>query len=155
MLRTEVVDSVLTVHPVLRAVHQATQASPIERDLLAAVEQRDIVSQAVAREAAARHAVDKERAAAAAACRQIETKNVELAAEVRRLAAEQAGADSSNGSGDGPDNESSELLQLKASVKESRQRWKLIKGAASAIVVGSGVDWARDAALLEIVLDPE
>ncbi|EPE09231.1 hypothetical protein F503_07007 [Ophiostoma piceae UAMH 11346] len=149
VLRTEVVDSVLTVHPVLRAVHQATQASPIERDLLAAVEQRDVRSQAVAREAAARHAADDERAAAAAACRQIETKNVELAAD--------AGADGS-GSGSGghaPDDEPSELSQLRASVKASRQRWKLIKGAASAIVVGSGVDWARDAALLEIVLDPE
>lgn len=155
VLRNEVVDSVLTVNPVLKAVHQATQASPIERDLLPAIEQRDAVSQYVAREASARRAVRDESATTAAECRQLEQQNVQLAAQVRELAAAVAATEHTAAAAEDDAEAASELAQLEAGVKTSRQRWKLIKGAASAIVVGSGVDWTREAALCDVVLDPE
>ena len=47
-----------------------------------------------------------------------------------------------------------EIARLEAEVKTSRQRWQVLKGTASAIVAGSGVDWASDAGLREMVLDP-
>jgi hypothetical protein len=47
-----------------------------------------------------------------------------------------------------------EIAELEAGVKASRQRWRVLKGTASAIVAGSGVDWARDAELRDMVLDP-
>ncbi|CAK7210515.1 hypothetical protein SCUCBS95973_000809 [Sporothrix curviconia] len=159
VLRNEVVDSVLTVNPVLKAVHGATQASPIERDLLPAVEQRDAASKAVAREAATRRDLRNESVAAAAECRQLEKQNVALAAQVRELADavkatnDATEADASSAAADIAALE--ERKQLEADVKTSRQRWKLIKGTASAIVVGSGMDWSRDQALCDIVLDPE
>ncbi|CAK7198382.1 hypothetical protein SEUCBS139899_001043 [Sporothrix eucalyptigena] len=156
VLRNEVVDSVLTVNPVLKAVHGATQASPIERDLLPAVQRRDAVSKDVAREASARRDVRDESVAAAVECRQLEQKNVQLAGQVRELAAAVAATNqTTDPEGDDDDAAVQEKKQLEADVKTSRQRWKLIKGTASAIVVGSGVDWSREAALCEIVLDPE
>lgn len=48
-----------------------------------------------------------------------------------------------------------QLDELEESLKVSRQRWRIMKGTASAVVVGSGVDWSRDAALRELVLDAE
>lgn len=45
------------------------------------------------------------------------------------------------------------LQEMEESVKTSRQRWRIMKGTASGTIVGSGVDWARDLKLLEIVLD--
>ena len=48
-----------------------------------------------------------------------------------------------------------EIEKLEQDVKTSGQRWRVIKGVASGVVVGSGVDWARDDALCDIVLDPE
>lgn len=48
-----------------------------------------------------------------------------------------------------------EMARLEAEMKASRQRWKVMKGTASAVVVGSGVDWSRDEALRDVVLDPE
>ena len=48
-----------------------------------------------------------------------------------------------------------QLDELEASMKTSRQRWRIMKGTASATIAGSGVDWARDPKLLEIVLDNE
>lgn len=48
-----------------------------------------------------------------------------------------------------------QLDELEASMNVSRQRWRIMKGTASGTIAGSGVDWARDPKLLEIVLDEE
>lgn len=160
-MRNEVVDSVLTVNPVLKAVHGATQASPIERDLLPAIKQRDAISKAVAQDSTARRDARDESATVAAELRRLEKQNAQLAAQARELAAavsatDQPGLSKTAGSdADNMDEAALDKKQLEADVKTSRQRWKLIKGAASAIVAGSGVDWTREAALCDIVLDPE
>lgn len=43
---------------------------------------------------------------------------------------------------------------LESKVDSSRRRWRVMKGAASAIVAGSGIDWVRDERLRDLVLDP-
>jgi hypothetical protein len=48
-----------------------------------------------------------------------------------------------------------EMEKLTREVKTSRQRWKVMKGVASGVIAGSGVDWAKDEDLRNIVLDPE
>jgi len=48
-----------------------------------------------------------------------------------------------------------QLDELEEALKASRQRWRIMKGTASAVVAGSGIDWSRDAALRELVLDTE
>ena len=48
-----------------------------------------------------------------------------------------------------------QLDELEEQVKASKQKWRIMKGTASGTIVGSGVDWARDEKLLEIVLDRE
>lgn len=47
------------------------------------------------------------------------------------------------------------LDDLEAEMKSSRQKWRIMKGTASATIAGSGVDWARDPKLVKIVLDNE
>jgi len=46
-----------------------------------------------------------------------------------------------------------QLDDLEASMKSRRQRWRIMKGTASATIAGSGIDWARDPKLVDIVLD--
>lgn len=48
-----------------------------------------------------------------------------------------------------------EIARLEREVKASRQRWRVMKGTASAIVAGSGVDWARNEELRNMVLDDD
>lgn len=48
-----------------------------------------------------------------------------------------------------------QLDDLEESLKVSKRKWRIMKGTASATIVGSGVDWARDPNLLEVVLDDE
>jgi len=79
-------------------------------------------------------------------------QNVELAAEMLALAAqakEQNKVDIEDPGG------RQQLEELEAAMKLSRQRWRIMKGTASATIVGSGIDWARDPKLLEIVLDDD
>lgn len=45
--------------------------------------------------------------------------------------------------------------EAEVELRESRQRWRMMKGMTSAVVAGSGVDWARDEELRALVLDAE
>ncbi len=47
-----------------------------------------------------------------------------------------------------------EIATLEDQVRSSHQRWKVMKGAASGIVAGSGIEWVRDKRLRDLVLDP-
>lgn len=46
-----------------------------------------------------------------------------------------------------------QLEQVRADYKKSKARWETVKNIASAVVVGSGVNWAEDERLLSLVLD--
>lgn len=46
-------------------------------------------------------------------------------------------------------------MELEGRLAASEQKWRVIKGTASAVVAGSGVDWARNPELRDVVLDPE
>lgn len=48
-----------------------------------------------------------------------------------------------------------ELEKIKQELKLSRRKWRTIKAIVSGAIVGSGVDWARDPELLQIVLDED
>ncbi|KAK3310323.1 centromere protein H (CENP-H)-domain-containing protein [Chaetomium strumarium] len=150
-LRNSVVETVMAVQPTLNAVHHATHASPVERDLLPHTEQRDA---AAAR--AARLCSELETARDRLAQLEVENlrtaqRNRKLASEVLRLAGKTDRQDS-NGPTHGRFR--GEIAVLEGQVKSSRHRWKIMKGAASTIVAGSGIDWVRDERLRDLVLDP-
>lgn len=82
----------------------------------------------------------------------VSQRNVDLATTMLRLADEV----SSHKKADIDDPKTRRQLdELEAAVKISRQRWRIMKGTASATIAGSGVDWARDPDLLSIVLDED
>lgn len=82
----------------------------------------------------------------------ISRQNVELTVELLKLAEEVK--QKKLGRNDNP-KAKQEQEALEAKLKESKQRWRVMKGVASGIVVGSGVDWAQDDGLRQTVLDPE
>ncbi|KAJ0383919.1 hypothetical protein COL922a_009461 [Colletotrichum nupharicola] len=152
LLRNDITDSVMTANPILKAVHGSTQATPIEVDLLPHINSRDTSSVALAQTSnEIRTTLDKLTDVEAESLR-VGRRNVELTAEVLRLAEEAEGRKA--GETDDPAVQA-QMASLQAELKASRQRWKVMKGTASAVVAGSGVDWARDEELREMVLDPE
>ncbi|KAF8865477.1 hypothetical protein BDZ45DRAFT_413755 [Acephala macrosclerotiorum] len=150
-LRNSIVESVLIANPMIKAVHTGNNASIIEQDLLPYIEQRDNLSIALTQSSkkisVARDDLIRVQTEHVVTCR----KNAELAATMIALAEE-----ASTQKEDISDPKARQQLEkLEESLKVSKRRWRIMKGAASATIVGSGVDWARDPQLLEIVLDDE
>lgn len=46
-----------------------------------------------------------------------------------------------------------QLEELETEHKKSKAKWEVMKNIASAVVVGSGVNWAEDKELCDLVLD--
>lgn len=78
--------------------------------------------------------------------------NVRLAAELFTLAEE---AKKKRMGRKDDDRNQDELEKLERQVKLSKQRWRVVKGVAAGVIAGSGIDWAGDDELRDIVLDPE
>lgn len=79
-------------------------------------------------------------------------RNVELVAELLDLAAqveERKRGHLNDARSQG------EVRRLEEQVRLSKRRWQVVKGLSSGIVAGSGVDWARDDELRDMVLDPD
>lgn len=83
----------------------------------------------------------------------VSRKNRDLAAELLSLLRE-ADRDRMDAIADDPVAEA-QIVKLERRLAASKQKWKIMKGTASGIVAGSGVAWARDAELRDIVLDPD
>jgi len=48
-----------------------------------------------------------------------------------------------------------QLKTLQEVTKESKRRWRIMKSLTAAVIAGSGIDWAHDDDLRELVLDDE
>ncbi|KAI1089546.1 centromere protein H (CENP-H)-domain-containing protein [Rostrohypoxylon terebratum] len=153
VLRNQVVESVVAANPILQAVHNGTKASPIERDLLPVLEQRDQSSSVLAQQSTELRSLLDEITEVESQSLRLGRENVELAAKLLDLA-EQTDRSKAEAINMHPER-AAEISHLEDQVKLSRQRWRVLKGTASAVVAGSGVDWSRDAELRDIVLDPE
>lgn len=125
--------------------------SNISRDLLTYIEQRDKIANGVAQKCSMWKAARENLLELEVECLRSTTRNVELASETLRLANKTRGHKPLD-----VDDErlKRNLDSLVNQAKASRQRWRVMKGAASAIVAGSGMDWVRDGRLRALVLDP-
>lgn len=154
-LRNGVVNNVLITNPLLKGIHGSTAASPIEQDILPWVQARDTASRDVAAKSAAAKQVLAQLTDAESATLCAARRNRDLAAEVLRLAREaDRGRAGAAGTGDDPAAEA-QIAELERRLAASRRKWRVMKGTASGIVTGSGVDWAADPELRDVVLDPE
>lgn len=152
VLRNDVTEAVVTANPILKAVHSNAETAPVERELLPFIERRDEASVSVARQASQTNEVWKALTTAQSDTLRKSRENVTLAAELFEL------ADQAKLKKRVPPNNSKmmeEQKRLEAEVKASKQKWRVMKGVAGGIIVGSGVDWVQDDELRDVVLDPE
>ncbi|RGP70465.1 hypothetical protein FSPOR_4040 [Fusarium sporotrichioides] len=152
VLRNDVTEAVMTANPILKAVHSNAETALIERELLPYIERRDEASVLVATQASRTNQVWKALTTAQSDTLRKSRQNVTLAAELFEL------ADQAKLKKRVPPNNSKmmeEQERLEAEVKASKQKWRVMKGVAGGIIVGSGVDWVQDDELRDAVLDPE
>ncbi|RDA94177.1 hypothetical protein CP533_6639 [Ophiocordyceps camponoti-saundersi (nom. inval.)] len=152
-LRNDAIEAVMMANPILKAVHHGTDASPIECDLLPLVERRDEAAVAVAGQASDMETTRNRLTSVHVETAHAARRNVELTTELCDLA-DQLRQRQVGTNVDSPGTRGA-IEQLKKQVESRRKRWRAIKGVASGVVCGSGIDWADDDDLCEMVLDPE
>jgi F0F1-type ATP synthase assembly protein I len=83
---------------------------------------------------------------------QVVKRNAELAQELCELA-ETIKAEARASAAE-PETQAA-IERLKAKVINARRKWRIMKSLVSAIVAGSGVNWAQDEELRDLVIDDE
>ncbi|KAF7157891.1 hypothetical protein CNMCM5623_002325 [Aspergillus felis] len=147
-VKRKAISTVLMTDPTLKAVHlKAT--SPAERALLPLVNRRDVLSLTHENLMNAHNATLRELSNVEVQNLQLHQKNQEL---VRQLL-ESTKDDASWREALDDDDLKAQLEQLEADRKKSKSRREVMKSIASAIVVGSGVNWAEDDELTALVID--
>ncbi|KAK5015755.1 centromere protein H (CENP-H)-domain-containing protein [Cryomyces antarcticus] len=152
LIRNKIIQSVLVTDPVLKAVHAGFNKTPAERKLLPLLNQRDVLAMyhttltsTLSTFSSAVTAAERDNTAA-------NKKNQELTATLLELVE----ATKPQATEDVQDARVRTQLQtLDSELKTARNRWRVMKGVVSGVIVGSGVDWARDEGLRELVMDDE
>ncbi|KAG0649932.1 hypothetical protein D0Z07_3957 [Hyphodiscus hymeniophilus] len=151
-VRNNIIKSVLIANPILKAVHSGSNASIIEQDLLPLIQKRDTLSISLSELSSKVQSAQKDLETVELENIAITKKNVELSAKMLALA-EEAAVQRKEDISDPKTRQ--QLDELEAEMRISRQRFRVMKATAIAIIAGSGIDWARDPELLEIVLDED
>ena len=119
--------------------------------MLASIQQRDATATKTAASCSDLHVARSRLAELEVKSLHVSHQNIKLASEVLQLAGRTPEHKARSVEG-GPFGH--EIGILEGQVKSSHQRWRVMKGAASAIVAGGGIEWARDERLKDLVLDP-
>lgn len=151
-LRNNILESILMANPILKAVHAGPKASPVERDLHPLLRQRDDLSITLTNLSSTLTSTVEELGKVECEHLTLARKNAELTRTMLELA-EEASTQSKEDIKD-PDLWS-KMDELEKAVRVSRQRWRMMKDTTSAVVVGSGVEWARDMALRKVVMEED
>ncbi|KAF2819091.1 hypothetical protein CC86DRAFT_450306 [Ophiobolus disseminans] len=151
-IRNSITHNVLVMDPVLKAVHGGERTGYAEKRILPMITEMDTVS--MVHGSLTSKLLTTQRAVSASTQANIiaNRNNRELSATMLALA-EEMKAQSAK------DIEDPRLRdQVRAVEKElslSRRRMKTLKGILSAMIVGSGINWAADEGLTELVMDDE
>ncbi|OJD39991.1 uncharacterized protein BKCO1_200055 [Diplodia corticola] len=165
MIRNKITDQVLTMDPVIKAVHGGSTTSFEERRLAPLLTPRDALSMHLSHQTHALTTTATALATAAKALSAANAKNAALAATLLSLTADHHHHPSSSSSAVGADGLGldpdldpklrDQLLEAERDAARARRRWRGVKGVVAGVVAGSGVDWAADEGLRGLVLEED
>ncbi|KAJ5493149.1 hypothetical protein N7539_001895 [Penicillium diatomitis] len=147
-VRSKATRTVLMTDPILKAVHSKANIPP-ERALFRLVNRRDVLALAQENLSGIHDQILRQMDDLKIANLTINRENQELVRELLELTKQ----DSSWREQLGDPELELELTRFEAEYRRSKAKWDAMKNIASAIVVGSGLDWASDDALRALVLD--
>ncbi|EMD60958.1 hypothetical protein COCSADRAFT_39666 [Bipolaris sorokiniana ND90Pr] len=151
-IRNRITHNVLVMDPVLKAVHGGERTRFAEKRLLPLVTENDTIAMTHGAQTAKLASTTRALSAAEQGNMVANQKNRELAQTMLALA-EEMKAQSVQ---DIEDTQlRSQVDAVEKQLAESRRRVKTLKGVLSGMIVGSGINWAADEGLTELVMDDE
>ncbi|KAF2727971.1 hypothetical protein EJ04DRAFT_538671 [Polyplosphaeria fusca] len=151
-LRNQISHNVLAMEPVLKAVHGGEQTASAEKRLLPLVTERDTVSMVHASLASKLSATSKALRLTEKANLEANAVNKDLSQTILALAEEMR--TQSLKDVEDPDLHK-RITAVEKDARKSRRQMKVLKGVLANMIVGSGIDWAEDEVLRELVMDDE
>ncbi|KAF2097632.1 hypothetical protein NA57DRAFT_77885 [Rhizodiscina lignyota] len=152
VLRNRIIQHVLITDPVLKAVHKGTDGNVLEQKLLPLINERDILTMVSSTLSKDLSNAMNSLSASEIENMQVVAKNQELATVMLALAEETKAQDAHDIADTDLRNQ---LDDLDAQVRVARRDWRIMKSVVSGVVAGSGLNWAKDEKLRELVLDDE
>ncbi|KAJ4993895.1 hypothetical protein SVAN01_00372 [Stagonosporopsis vannaccii] len=149
-LRNKITKNVLATDPVLKAVHAGDRTDFAEKRLIPLITENDTIAMVHGRLAAELAATARNLNAAEQANVVANQRNRDLSKTMLSLA-ETMKSQSAEDINDPRLRE--QIKAVDKEVKGSRRRMKTLKGIISAMIVGSGINWAADESLTELVLE--
>ena len=152
MLRQSVVEDTMIASPVLNALHSGSNATGTERTLHPLLNRRDILEVASTNIASSLRLTIQETSKTAAANLASMHKNRTLAARLMVL------TDTINNRTQAVIEQTqsrTRIEEMKKEAETSKKQWTLMKRVISAVIAGSGVYWAQDSVLTDLILDAE
>ncbi|KAL3477578.1 centromere protein H (CENP-H)-domain-containing protein [Aspergillus californicus] len=147
-VRKKAADTVLMTDPMLKAVHWKA-LSPAERGLFRLANRRDIISLAQENMTEVENAIKKKISAMEVENMKLHQRNKDLVRELLEV----TGDEETWRKRLDDDELEQQLAELETEYTKSRARYETLKNICSAMIVGSGVDWADDEDLAGLVLD--
>ncbi|KAF9697257.1 hypothetical protein EKO04_004612 [Ascochyta lentis] len=151
-MRNRITHNVLVTDPVLKAVHGGEETSFVEKRLLPLITENDTVAMVHGRLAS--KLAHTTRALVAAEQANIVANQKNRGSSKTMLALAEAMKSQSTEDIEDP-RLREQIESVEKELKESRRRMKTLKGIISAMIVGSGINWAADDSLTELVMDGE
>ncbi|EUC37099.1 hypothetical protein COCCADRAFT_1879 [Bipolaris zeicola 26-R-13] len=151
-IRNRITHNVLVMDPVLKAVHGGERTRFAEKRLLPLVTENDTMAMTHGAQTAKLASTTRALSAAEQGNMVANQKNRELAQTMLALA-EEMKAQSVQDIEDAQLR--SQVDAVEKQLVESRRRVKTLKGVLSGMIVGSGINWAADEGLTELVMDDE
>ncbi|KAF1959933.1 hypothetical protein CC80DRAFT_440129 [Byssothecium circinans] len=151
-IRNRISHNVLIMDPVLKAVHGGEDSDFAEKRILPLITENDTVSMVhgslsskLTSTAHALSLAERSNIAANQKNRELSQTLLELAEEMKAQSTEDIEDPRLR----------SQVKAVEKELKESRRRMRTLKGIISAMIVGSGINWAADEVLRELVMDDE
>ncbi|KAF2280264.1 uncharacterized protein EI97DRAFT_447823 [Westerdykella ornata] len=151
-LRNRITRNVLAMDPVLKAVHGGESTDYAEKRMLPLIAENDVVSMVHGHLTSKLVDLNKKLRAAEQGNITANERNRALANELLALA-ERMKAQNTEDIEDPQLRE--KVRAMEREVKASKRRMRNLKGILSGMIVGSGINWAEDEVLRELVMDDE
>ena len=150
VLRESVIADAIVAGPILNAIHAGTNATATERTLRPLLDRRDILQVASTNLASSLQSIRGETSQLAANTIAAMDRNRSLAAAVSGLA-EKIKVQNEAVRRQPELHKRVEEVRIEAAT--AQDQWGIMKSVVAAVVAGSGIDWAQDDALRDLVLE--
>jgi hypothetical protein len=152
LLRSKITHNVMVTDPILKAIHGGATTGYAEKRILPLISERDVVSMVhgdLASELASTlhglSAVEKKNAVALEMNKKLAQTLLPLAQEIKAQSTDDIEDPQLRG----------DIHAAEKEAKNARKTVRLLNGVLSGMIVGSGVNWAEDEVLRELVMDDE